>query len=341
MKRLAILLFVVLTSAALVACSNSEFSVDGEFTAFELSVKSNAPVVTSVTVTIEGGEVTGYHLDVRQGTRTSTVDDQGTLEESDDTVSYSFAWNSQTKRELGYEYKLHYSTYTASLTNIEEASIEGYQTWLSENNKLEWFEQAELIEDYWLEEGVDKATTNEDGDFTTIASVSISNQSYNELAEEALQLAREGKFQAIYAHGSDLYIATMTVDSKGKFSDLILDVQQADKDTTLGTFEWKLETKQELGYLYHMHYYSYTASLSDTEEASEEGYIAWLTNNDKLEWSEQVNLITDYIETEGWVHEIKNGLEEDDLTGIDALASVSVSTEPFYYVLSSLFDKVA
>ncbi len=346
MKRLAILVMLVLTSVVLFGCNNnSEFKVDGEFTAYELSVSNNKPVVTMVSVTINKGEIASYNIDVRQGYRNAIINDQGTEDTSDDVTTYSFGWNDQTKKELGYNYKMHYSSYRASLYNVDDATIEGYANWLETNNMLDWFGQAALIETYWLENGVDATEVNEDGDFINIASVSVSNDNYVQLAQDAILLAKEGKFQALLCEGTDLYIATMNVSDKGVVSNLLLDVQQAQKSVTEGTFVWKEHTKQQLRYSYKMHYSSYTSSLTDPSLATVEGYEAWIHETDYLEWFEQVGLICDYIMEHGFSKNLQSidgdGVSIDGMNPIDSVSSVSISTDDYFHVLDILFSSVA
>ncbi|MCK7486981.1 MAG: hypothetical protein MZU97_16850 [Bacillus subtilis] len=52
-----------------------------------------------VTVTIKDGAIVDYAIDVRQGARTQNAT----------TLAYSFAWNTSTKNELGFNYKMHYA----------------------------------------------------------------------------------------------------------------------------------------------------------------------------------------------------------------------------------------
>ena len=55
----------------------------------------------------------------------------------------------KNEKELGYLYGMH--RFDAQLPHLSDpANLEAYKEWLEENNKLEWFEQAELIEKYWL-----------------------------------------------------------------------------------------------------------------------------------------------------------------------------------------------
>jgi major membrane immunogen (membrane-anchored lipoprotein) len=338
MKKLAILLLVVFASFTILGCENNrEFKVDGEFTAYEVSVSRNAPQVTYVTVTITDGKIVDYAIDVRQGARTQNAT----------TLAYSFAWNASTKTELGFNYKMHYATYTASLADAATATLAGYQAWLIANSKLEWFQQADLIEAAWLANGVTSVTKNTEGRIDNVAGVTVSDAGYLALAVEAVELAKAGKFQAIKCVGTDLYIATMTMNAKGEFSELKLDVLQATKDATAGTFVWHTETKQEKGFNYKMHYNTYVASLTDAGSATIAGYQAWLTANNKLEWFQQANLITDYIMANGYKGNLKpivatgRGVSLYGKTALDGFASVSITSGSYYDVLAALFAKVA
>ncbi|MCK7486982.1 MAG: hypothetical protein MZU97_16855 [Bacillus subtilis] len=236
--------------------------------------------------------------------------------------------------------------YTATLADAATATITGYQTWLGANAKFEWFQQADKIEAAWLANGVTSVTKNADGDIDNVAGVTISDGGYLDLAVEAVELAKLGKFQAVKAVGTDLYIATMTVDAKGEVSDLKLDVLQATKDAAAGTFVWHTETKQQKGFNYKMHYNTYTASLADAATATIAGYQTWLTANNKLEWFQQANLITDYVMENGWNGDLKpinptgKGVSLYGKTALDGFASVSVSSQSYFDVLAALFAKV-
>ncbi|MFA5006138.1 MAG: hypothetical protein WC509_01535 [Candidatus Izemoplasmatales bacterium] len=328
MKKLLLVLFVLLGAVSLLGCNTSEFKVDGEFTAYRAQVSSNKPQVTMVTVTIEDGEIVGYDIDVRQGTRTSTGD----------PAVYSWAWNAQTKKELGYGYHMFYSTYQATDETPTEAE---YITWLGANDKLEWFEQAEVIEAYWLANGVDSIVPVE-GEFPAEVGVSISDSDYVALAAEAVANAKLGKFQAIACSGTDLYSASMIVSEKGVVSELKLDTLQATKSTSAGTFVWKDSTKQQLGFAYHLHYSTYAAT---DETPSDAEYETWLAANDKLEWFQQANLITDYILANGWNANLQpiegDGVSLDGTTPLAACAGVSISTATYFQVLGDLFGAVA
>jgi major membrane immunogen (membrane-anchored lipoprotein) len=323
-----LLFFVLIGSLSLLGCNTSEFKVDGDFTAFLPTVSSNKPQVTMVTVTIEDGEIVAYDIDVRQGKRTQNAE----------TLAYSFSWNTQTKNELGYGYHMHYSAYTATLADINTATEQGYQDWLEANDKLEWFEQAAIIEAYWLANGVDSIVPVE-GEFPAEIGVSISDSNYVVLAAEAVELAKLGKFQAIACSGSDLYMASMIVSPRGEVSELVLDTLQATKDTVAGTFVWKDSTKQELGDDYGMKGTGAKNSLVSG------AWVASTTDKTTLEWYEQANLITAYVLENGWDADLKpvvdRGVSLDGTTLIDACAGVTIKTTTYFAVLASLFGAVA
>ena len=75
MKKIFALLFAAVAVLSLAACSEKEFKVDGEFTAFEPGVNGNAQMVTTVTVKIEKGKIVSYYIDALQGKRTEVAGD--------------------------------------------------------------------------------------------------------------------------------------------------------------------------------------------------------------------------------------------------------------------------
>jgi hypothetical protein len=310
MKKLMLLFLVALVSVGLFACGDKDdeverkFPHDGEFLAYVVSVntRTNTPQVVFVTVTIENDEIVDYTIDTRQGTRTATTTTE-TQGEGDDAVevevtTYAFSWNPLTKLELGFDYEMLPA---------------------SEIGK-EWFEQAEALEAFWLENGLDAVTTDEDGYVDNVAGVSM-RDAYSAVAEMAVENAEAGKFVAIYCPAGnrpDFYSVEMTLTENGEIDTLVIDVLQARGDNDTGVFAWRDQTKQELGYAYRM---------QGQGELSEADYIQWLEDNNKLEWFEQVALITDDIIENGW-----RANAEDDLP-----AGVSITADGYYTVLASLF----
>ncbi|CCV65913.1 hypothetical protein BN85308920 [Paracholeplasma brassicae] len=317
MKRISLLLLLVVATFGLASCKKDEpkeFAVDGQFTAYEAQVHSNgAQQVTYVTVTIKDGKIDGYNIDVRQAKKTSTVEGEGDAA----VTKYTYTWNEKTKKQLGDEYGM--------------ATKEG---------QLEWFEQAAKIEAYLLKNGVDSldgvATGSAfDPSVDGMAGVTMKN-AYTAIAKEAVALAKEGKFQAIYCSGTDLYSASMKVDSKGKVSELVLDTLQMNKtEAAKGTFAWNAKTKQQLKEEYGMKNVGPGYKLVDG---------TWVVDGkSQTEWYEQANLITKYVMEKGWSSAIKSikgqGLSIDGTTIVDGYAAVTVKTDTYYTVLADLFAK--
>ncbi|MFA7075556.1 MAG: hypothetical protein WC152_02685 [Candidatus Izemoplasmatales bacterium] len=309
MKKYLILFVALLTLVGVVGCNGKsttetpttveprEFAADGEFTAYLVEVYKNAPMVTTVTVTIENDEITGYYIDARQGKAT----EEGT--------TWTYTFNEKTKKELGDDYGM-----------VEYG-----------NAIAEWDDQAAAIEAYWLANGYDSVTTNDDNYIDNVSGVTMKDGGYSTLAAEAVQLAKDGKMQAILCSADDLYIATMTVDAEGNFSDLLLDVLQGTPDGA--TFAFRDKTKQELGDEYGM---KGSSSYVFADGAWTEG-----TEASTLEWFEQANLITDYIEANGWNENLaaiaQRGGTIDGTTLLDDLSGVTVRSQTYYDVLALLF----
>lgn len=316
MKKVFALLFVAIAALSLAACGEKEYKVDGEFTAFQEGVNGNAQMVTTVTVKIEKGKIVSYYIDALQGKRT---------EVAGDPVTYTFTWNEKTKKELGYGYRMHDGARTMTETE--------YIAYLDENDKLEWFEQAELIEAKWLADGVESVTVA-NGLIDNVAGVTIKDGSYTKLAKEAVELAKAGKFQAIYTSGTDLYFASMNVDSKGKVTNLVIDTLQS--KIVDNVLVWNEKSKQELGADYGMKDIGPGYKLVDG---------AWVADGKcDTEWNDQVAVISNYIMENGYVA-LKSvngrGVSLDGTTLIDGTAGVTINTNNYYSVLKALFDKVA
>ncbi|MFA6692947.1 MAG: hypothetical protein WCR73_04255 [Acholeplasmataceae bacterium] len=288
MRKVLMLFFVAFAAFTLFGCNSSEYKVDGEFLAYEAQVHTNGTMmVTTVSVTIEKGKIVDFNIDARQSKKT----------QNPETLAWTFTWNEKTKKELGDAYGM-----VANGGAIAE-----------------WYVQAERIEAFWLENGVDSVTVK-DGVIDNVTGVTIKDGGYLALAKEAVELAKEGKFQSIYCSGTNLYSAHMVVTPKGAIESLMLDTLQMNRaSTTSGTFQWNAKTKQELGFEYKMHYG--TSGAADLT-----AYQAWLTANNKLEWFQQANLITDEIIENGWS------------STVDIPASVTVTTEDYLVVLADLFD---
>ncbi len=303
MKKILVLLLVVVAAFGLSACQEKEFKVDGEFLAYSLEVSSNKPQVTFVTVTIEKGKIVGYNIDVRQGTRTQNAE----------TQAYTWAWNAKTKKELGDDYGM--------------AKVEG---------QLEWYEQAALIEAYLLKNGVDSLDSTPIGEAFAVdgmAGVTIKN-AYTEVAKAAVANAKAGIFTSIYCSSTDFYFATMKVDAKGKVSDLVIDVRQSTRTQATGTFVWNAQTKQELGAAYGM------KGVGAKMVFANGAWTASATEKTTLEWNEQIQLILDYVEANGWdgsVDPIADRAGAKAGVMVDSLAGVTVRTAGYYHLLDDIF----
>jgi major membrane immunogen (membrane-anchored lipoprotein) len=284
MKKVFLLLILAVATFTLFGCNSSEYKVDGEFLAYEVGIHRNAPMVTMVSVTIEDGEVVAFNIDARQGSATQTEGAETAEDTSDDKWSYT--WNVKTKKELGDDYGM-----------------------ATEDGQLEWYEQAEALEAHWLENGVSIDEVDAEGNTDAVTGVTITVDAYYDLALEAIELAKAGKFQAVYCTSDDLVIATMMVDEKGVATDLVLDVLQGRPDGA--TFAWRDQTKQELGLEYGM------------KDASAIG----------KEWFEQADAIAAYVFENGADSIQVN--EDGDITNI---TGASVGDSGYSEVFALLFD---
>ncbi len=324
MKKITLLLLSVVLILFLTGCNTSEFKVDGKFTAYEVSVHSNAPMVTYVTVTIEEGQIIEYDIDVRQGNFEEVTEGEST--------TYTYEWKEMTKKELGDDYNM--KSYGTGMELVDGA-------WVETDGKPEneWYEQAALIEAYLLENGVESLETiadaNEDERISNVAGVTIKDGGYSTLAMEAVELAKAGTFQAIVCKDDDLYIAKMTQAANGDMESLMLDVLKGDPDGD--TFAWAAQTKQEQGEDYGMSMYGDGLEFVDG---------AWVETGETsvLEWYEQANLITDYVMANGWNEDLAPLQDRsgtlDGTTLVDDLAGATIRTQTYYDVLAILFDNV-
>ena len=290
--------------------SNRVYKADGTYLAYDFVTGKGSPEMVFVKVVIRNDEIVNIIIDTIQGT--------------------DGKFNAQSKRELGYDYKMHYYTY-AGLVGYENATMEGYKAWLKENNKLEWFEQMDVLADYILKNGVDSVVVNENDKFENIAGVTVSNYGYVDLVKEAIQNAKDGKLIALTPTGADLVIATGYVSSNGELEEVVLDMLQGKVDSASNNFVWNELTKNELGYDYKMHYYTY-AGIVGYENATMEGYIDWLKQNNKLEWFEQAELIVD-----AW---LKDSSLSTNNGKFDTVAGVTISDALYLETLNKLLEGI-
>lgn len=276
MKKILSLFLALVAVLSLVSCKKDEprtYVVDGEFTAYVAHDNDGALQLTWVTVTIENDEIKSFYIDQLQ--------------------SKDGQWNEKTKKELGYKYGMH--QYTAQIfadlkDDANAAVLEEYKAWLKANEKLEWHEQATLIEERFLT--TLDVNTNNEGYIQGITNVTIKDNQYIALAKKAVENAKAGivnVFDAnVYDGKLNLTSASAKVNAEGKLSEVKIDELQ----TTEG--KWNAQTKQQLGYKYGMH--QYTAQIfanlkDDANAAVVEEYKTWLKDNGQLEWFEQVDAL--------------------------------------------------
>ncbi|MGD9604543.1 MAG: hypothetical protein AB7V00_00125 [Bacilli bacterium] len=354
-KKLLVLLVVVVSVFALSACKKERtYPADGVYTAFSADLTSKSgPQLTSVSVTIENDQVKSFFIDCHQsyvsayvvGDNPATTD----VKETDFTTTTpkTFAFNAKTKKELGLEYGMHNADNTAlSYTKQDlttQAGRDAYQAYLTASGKKEWFQQANLLEAFFLAN--DPATITVDATTSAInnvTGVTIKDGGYSTLATEALALAKEGKVQVVKASGANIVWVTAVVNAEGEFESVLIDTLQG--KVAAGKFAWNEKSKQELGYLYGMHNSdNATASYTKQDLTSEAGlnaYKAYLTAQGKKEWFEQVKLLSDYVLANGWdgkIVALTTG-KLDTAASAAALASVSVTVSEYAELLEELCE---
>jgi hypothetical protein len=116
-------------------------------------------------------------------------------------------------------------------------------------------------------------------------------------------------------------------------AELQIDTRQGVKGDD-GKFVWKEKTKQEEQYLYGMHFRDsgIEGDLTDDDVMAE--YKEWLEENNKLEWFEQVDLLTEYVLKNGLTGFSLDGdkIKKDDDTP-EALAGITVTAIHYYNVI--------
>jgi len=257
------------------------YAHDGVYTAFSYSLNHGAPQIVSVSVIIENDQIAGFFIDTLQSTA---------VQKDDDGKATKFEFNAKTKKQLGYEYYM----FPASGAKVDGVlDVEAYKAWLAENGKKEWFEQANVLEQYMLENGVEAVEL--DGEKTTnVTGVTVTVKDYVDLAKEAVQNAKDGKLVAVTGHGSDIVWATAKVDRYGKVTDYVIDQLQG--KVVDGAYVFNEKSKQQLGYDYYM----FPASGKKVDGVLDvEGYKEWLAENGKKEWFEQVAILCAEFEANG------------------------------------------
>ena len=288
MKKILSLFLALVAVLSLVSCKKDEprtYVVDGEFTAYVAHDNHGAIQLTWVTVTIENDEVKSYFIDQLQ--------------------SKDGQWNQQTKKELGYAYRMH---------GQFGLSEDDYKAYLKQEGKLEWFEQAKLIEDHFLT--TLEVTTNEAGTIQGIAGVTIADNEYISLAKKAVENAKAGIVNVFdpNMYGTDLNLtsATAKVNAEGKIVEVKIDELQSKEG------KWLEQTKQQKGYAYRMH---------GQWDLSEADYKAYLKENSKLEWFEQVDALA-----AAW-------LGGANVSNISSVTGVTIADSGYSKVLAALLSE--
>ena len=281
MKKILSLFLALVAVLSLVSCKKDEprtYVVDGEFTAYVAHDNDGPLQLTWVTVTIENDEIKSFYIDQLQ--------------------SKNGQWNEKTKKELGYAYRMH---------GQWDLSEDEYKAYLKENDKLEWFEQAKLIEDHFLT--TLEVTTNNEGYIQGITNVSIKDNQYIALAKKAVENAKAGIVNVFDAnmYGTDLNLtsASAKVNAEGKITEVKIDELQSKEG------KWLTQTKQQLGTNYGM-----SAAAIDK-------------NGDgvTLEWYEQADAIA-----AAWL----NGA---NVSNISTVSGVSISDNGYSKVLNALLEE--
>lgn len=245
MKKIILAIFTLLCALTLSACGSRTYAHDGDFTAFKYETSKGAPQVTWVTVTIKNDKIEKFFIDCRQGNQ---------LKENDEVVGGD--WALKTKKELKEEYGM--------------SAVTG---------NLEWYEQAALIEDYFLKNGT-TLTVDDSNHITGITGVSIVDGGYSELAAQAVENAKAGIVTAFKCTSKSFTWATAKVDAKGNLSDFFLDCAQFGKYGAEGAFCFR-DSKQTLKEAYGMaavtgklEWYQQADALCEAFEANGEAALA-------------------------------------------------------------------
>jgi hypothetical protein len=308
-KKVLVVLIAVFAVFALTACKKERtYKADGVYYAFSAGLNDGKPQVTTVSVTIKDDKIESFYIDCVQ----STLTDAG------------YTFNAKSKKELGYAYRMH------GQWNLSE---EDYIQYLRDNNKKEWFEQAELLEAYFKANGT-TLTTNSEGKITNVTGVTIKDGDYSKLAAEAVQNAKDGKVIRVLQYAEEKNGAITnnvvwvegTLNEQGKLVDIVIDTLQG--KIANETFAWNEKSKQELGYAYRMH---------GQRNLSEADYIEYLRQNNKYEWFEQADMLADYVLANG-LSAVKLGDDEKLTDKPTALASVSVTASHYVHLLEELLE---
>lgn len=283
LKKVWAMVLVAVAALCLAGCKDKNknekpaertYVADGSYVAYGYDLNYGAPQLTWVTVTIKNDKISDVDINTIQSAKVL-----------DGETTTGYAWNAKNKKELGYEYYMFPESNARNEAGVLD--VEAYKKWLSDSNKKEWFEQVELLEAKIVADQNADGFTVSEGKVTNVTGVTVSASTYVTLAKEAIANAKAGKVVAVrstmYGGSAEYVVATATVDANGKLSNVVIDERQS--KTADGVFTWNEKTKQELGYNYGLQ------RGSVGWDKSLEEYKNWLTENDKLEWFEEVALI--------------------------------------------------
>lgn len=287
MKRIISVLVLALVLFGLVGCGGERtYAADGTFTAWKLTTHEVTfeeedyvvPSYVTVEVTIQNDEIVDFNIDERQGHAYLGTNRQGEEE-------VQIAFNDRTKKELWYEY------------NME---------WLADAG--EWFIQTFAIEREWLETG----------EIEAVSASTMTQSDYVEVAEQAIQNAKDGKVAAFHNgehYDYDVVWVTGEIGADGKISNIAFDAQIF--DTSAG--KWEDETKYE----------SYPEMAGGAS------------------WQDQLDTFTDYINENGWDGTINPNAEAGSSTmkgvnirgeEVEALSSVTMEVKGQILVMNKLHN---
>ena len=296
MKKILSVFLVLLAVLTLSSCKGDDepaartYVADGKYTAFEAQMYDGAPQLTWVTVTIKNDKIESFYIDQLQ-----TKDG---------------AWKEQTKKELGYAYRMH---------GQWSLSEEDYKAYLAENNLKEWFEQANLIEAHFL--NTLEVTVDSANKIQGITGVTIADNAYIALAKKAVENAKAGIVNVFvantYSGAVNLTSAAAKVNAEGKITEVKIDELQTSEGA------WKAQTKQQLGYGYRMH----ATGANGHFVSSEADYKAYLVAEGKLEWFQQVDAVAS-----AWL----NG---SNISNISSVTGVTISDSDYTTVLTKLIQE--
>lgn len=318
MKRILSVFLALIAVLTLVACGEKDpeprtYMADGKYTAYTTGLNYGNPQITWVTVTIENDEIKSFYIDQLQSNAPGE-------------------WKTQTKKELGFKYGMHCYTVGngAYSGGVNDSNVDAYAADIKAAGKLEWHEQAALIETHFLT--TLDVTTDGAGIIQGITGVTIADNDYIALAKQAVENAKAGivnTFKAdVYEGFAILTSAQAKVNAEGKITEVKIDELQS--GVAEDTFSWNTQTKQQLGYKYGMHQYDlgiYANLKDDANAEALEQYKAAVAENGKLEWFQQVDALA-----AAW-------LGGANVSNIASVSGVTISDTGYSAVLAALLTE--